>query len=64
MRIPTTLFVGGNSSGILKNMVSKVQTTIHNSKTVELPGQGHIAMLTAPDMLAEQVLKTFLHSEI
>jgi len=33
-------------------MASKVQATIPGSKTVELPGQGHIAMLTAPDMLA------------
>ena len=64
IRIPTTLFVGENSSEILRNMASRVQATIPGSKTVELPGQGHIAMLTAPDMLAEQVLKTFLHSEL
>ncbi|MBU0986166.1 MAG: alpha/beta hydrolase [Proteobacteria bacterium] len=60
IQIPTTIFVGENSSEILKNMVSKVQATISNSKIVELPGQGHISMLTAPDMLAEQVLKTLM----
>jgi pimeloyl-ACP methyl ester carboxylesterase len=64
IRIPTTLFVGENSPEILKNMVFKVQATIPNSKIVELPGQGHISMLTAPDMLAEQVLKTLMHSEL
>lgn len=64
IRIPTTLFVGENSPEFLKNMASKVQVTIPNSKTVELPGQGHIAMLTAPDILAKQVLKTFLHSKL
>ncbi len=63
IRIPTTLFVGVNSSEILKNMASKVQATIPNSKIVELPGQGHTSMLTAPDMLAEKVLKTFMHGE-
>lgn len=60
IQIPTTLFVGGNSPEILKNMVYKVRATIPNSKVVELPGQGHIAMLTAPDMLAEEILKTLL----
>lgn len=64
IRIPTTLFVGENSTEILKNMASKVQATIPDSKTVELPGQGHIAMLTAPEILAKQVLKTFLHSKL
>lgn len=57
IRIPTTLFVGGGSPDFFKNMVSKVKATIANSKVVELPGQGHIAMLTAPDMFAKQVLK-------
>lgn len=64
IRIPTTLFVGENSSEILKNMAFKVQATIPNSKIVELSGQGHIAMLSAPDMLAEQILKTILHKEL
>ena len=64
IRIPTILFVGENSSEILKNMASKVHATIPNSKTIELPEQGHIAMLTAPGILAKQVLKTFLYSKL
>ncbi len=63
IRIPTTLFVGINSSEVLKNMASTVQATISNSKIVELPEQGHISMLTAPDMLAEKVLNTLMQSE-
>jgi pimeloyl-ACP methyl ester carboxylesterase len=64
IQIPTTLFVGESSPEILKNMVSKVQATIPNSKVVALPGQGHISMLTAPDMLAEQILKTLMPSKL
>jgi pimeloyl-ACP methyl ester carboxylesterase len=64
IRVPTTLFVGGDSPPFFKTMVSEVQAAIPNSKVVELPGQGHIAMRTAPDMFAEQVVKTLLHDEL
>lgn len=64
IRVPTTLFVGGDSPQFFKTIVSEVQAAIPNSKVVELPGQGHIAMRTAPDMFAEQVLKTLLHDEL
>ncbi len=64
IRVPTTLFVGGESPQPFKTMVLKVQATIPNSKVVALPGQGHIAMRTAPDMFAEQILKTLLHDEL
>ena len=64
IRVPTTLFVGGDSPQSFKTMVSEVQATIPNSKVVELSGQGHIAMRTAPHMFAEQVLQTLLHDEL
>jgi len=62
LRVPTTLFVGGDSPDFFKTMVSVVQATIPNSKVVVLPGQKHIATRTAPDLFAEQVLKTLMHS--
>ena len=64
LRVPTTLFVGGDSPHFFKTMVLKVQAAIPNSKVVELSGQGHIAMRTAPGMFAEQILKTLLHDEL
>jgi pimeloyl-ACP methyl ester carboxylesterase len=64
IRVPTTLFVGGDSPEFFKTMVSEVQAAIPNSKVAALPGQAHSAMRTAPGMFAEQVLKTLLHDEL
>lgn len=56
VRQPTLLLVG-EASGPRDHRTGRVLgETLPNAKVVELPGQGHRAMATAPELLARQVL--------
>ncbi|MFH8738752.1 alpha/beta fold hydrolase [Streptomyces sp. NPDC017964] len=65
LETPTTLIEGDLSPAHLHERLADLAATLPNARIVTLPGQGHIAHLTAPDTLAnairdmaEQVLHT------
>lgn len=55
IRAPTLLLLGGDSPPFFKAAIEAVHAALPNSRTVELPGQRHIAMDTAPDLFAREV---------
>ena len=59
--VPILLLVGGDSPPIFRNAADLLVDTVPNVTVVELPGQQHIAMDTAPELFAGEVLD-FLRS--
>ena len=55
LTIPTLLLVGGESPQFFKAAIETLHQTLPNSRIVILPGQQHIAMETAPDLLVREV---------
>ena len=53
---PTLLLVGGDSDPSLREVNEQLQRVLPHSELVELPGQQHGAMWTAPDVFASTVL--------
>lgn len=62
LSMPTLLLVGTASVAHLKEASSGLQDTLPNAKTVLLEGQGHIANLIAPDLVAREVSDFLLAS--
>jgi pimeloyl-ACP methyl ester carboxylesterase len=52
---PTLLLLGGESPDHFRQAVLLLESALPNSKTVVLAGQQHVAMETAPELLAEAV---------
>ncbi|MFI6346341.1 alpha/beta fold hydrolase [Streptomyces sp. NPDC050560] len=52
---PTTLIEGDLSPAHLRERVADLAATLPNAHTLTLPGQGHIAHLTAPTALADTI---------
>jgi pimeloyl-ACP methyl ester carboxylesterase len=63
MKIPVLLLVGGDSSDILKKSVETLNTALPNSSVVELPGQQHIAMHTAPGLFVSELEKFLMEQD-
>jgi pimeloyl-ACP methyl ester carboxylesterase len=59
--VPTLLLLGGASPPFFEAALDKVQTALPDAKLVVLPGQTHVAIDTAPELFAKEVL-TFLDS--
>jgi pimeloyl-ACP methyl ester carboxylesterase len=57
---PTLLLQGEVSPPFLKSSTQVVHTALPNSRVVVMPGQGHNAMRTAPDLLSTEVLRFLL----
>ncbi len=53
---PVRLLLGGASPEQFTDATAKLQRSLPNATTVVLPGQQHIAMDTAPDLVVETVL--------
>jgi pimeloyl-ACP methyl ester carboxylesterase len=53
--IPTTLLLGSTSSSVMQRWVQELHTALANSQVVLLDGQGHAAMLTAPELFVRTV---------
>jgi pimeloyl-ACP methyl ester carboxylesterase len=53
--LPTLLLVGSASPDWARRWTSKAQSAVPNSRLLELDGQGHLALTTAPDRVAEAV---------
>ena len=53
--LPTLLLVGSTSPDWARRWTSMAQSAVPNSRLLELAGQGHLALTTAPDRVAEAV---------
>ncbi|MGY1780639.1 alpha/beta fold hydrolase [Geodermatophilus sp. SYSU D01036] len=58
--VPTLLLVGSDSPAAEVESAATVAAALRGSRVVTVAGQGHVAMLTAPDLFATEVL-AFLH---
>ena len=56
-RIPTTMLLGSESPASLKESSIFVSETIPGSRLVMLEGQGHAAMMEAPDFFAGKIVE-------
>lgn len=63
LKTPTLLLVGGKSSLFYKAAVETVYKGLPCSKLVVLPGQGHEAVLTAPGLFLQEVLRFLIRLE-
>ncbi|MBK8023349.1 MAG: alpha/beta hydrolase [Chloroflexi bacterium] len=59
LRLPVLLLTGGDSPERLKTTILTWHAALANSRIVVLPGQGHIAHYTAPDLFIRE-LEDFL----
>jgi pimeloyl-ACP methyl ester carboxylesterase len=55
-KVPTMLLVGGDSPRFQKEGTEQLRSLIPVSRVVDLPGQQHSAMMTAPDMFVREVV--------
>jgi pimeloyl-ACP methyl ester carboxylesterase len=59
IRIPTLLLLGGASPPAMRTGTEAIAEALPSAKVVEMPGQEHVAMVTAPEVVADAV-QTFL----
>jgi pimeloyl-ACP methyl ester carboxylesterase len=62
LTVPTLLLVGSESTAYHKGTVATVAGVLPNAQVAVLPGQQHNANVTAPELLATQILN-FLTAE-
>jgi pimeloyl-ACP methyl ester carboxylesterase len=55
--IPTMFLLGSNSLSFFKQTTETLHVHLPNSQIVELSGQQHSAMLTAPELLANEIIR-------
>ena len=53
---PTLLLQGGNSLPVFSSVIARLQNVLPNARTTVLPGQQHMAMETAPELVVTAVL--------
>jgi pimeloyl-ACP methyl ester carboxylesterase len=56
LQTPTLLLLGGDSPPVFRQITEMIDSALPNSRIVILPGQGHIAYRTDPEMFAREVL--------
>jgi len=56
VRVPVLLLLGGASPPFFEAALAQVQTAPPHARLVVLPGQTHVAIDTAPDLFAREVL--------
>jgi pimeloyl-ACP methyl ester carboxylesterase len=61
LRIPVLLLLGSDSPGYFRTALERLGTALPNSRLVVMPGQQHIAMITAPELFA-RVIVDFWHA--
>jgi pimeloyl-ACP methyl ester carboxylesterase len=57
LNVPTLLLLGGASPERFQAATDVLKSALPNSQTVILPGQGHIAMDTAPQLFVDEVVR-------
>ena len=53
------VMVGGKSRGGMRNSAERIKGGIPQTEIIELPGEGHSAMTSSPEMFASAVLAFF-----
>lgn len=56
LEVPTLILLGGDSPPVFRMAAEAAAEALPRATLVELPGQQHIAMDTAPELFAEEVL--------
>ena len=56
LTVPILLLLGGDSPAFFGAAIEALAAVLPNSRTVVLPGQQHIAIDTAPELFAREVL--------
>jgi pimeloyl-ACP methyl ester carboxylesterase len=56
LSIPVLLLLGGDSPPLFSKAIATLETCLPNARTVVMPGQQHIAMDTAPDLVVGAVV--------
>lgn len=56
MEVPVLLMLGGDSHDYFRAAIGMVAAALPNARTTVLPGQRHVAMDTAPELFAQEVL--------
>lgn len=57
MQTPTQLFLGGDSPTRRRDIALTLKASLPNSRIVELEGQQHGAVRTAPDLLVDEIVR-------
>jgi len=57
LAVPTLLLLGEKSPPFLKKPTEKLAAALPNSQVVVLPGQGHAAMSTAPELFINEIIQ-------
>lgn len=56
LTVPTLLLLGEKSPPFLKKPTERLASALPSSRVVVMPGQGHIAMTTAPELFLREVI--------
>jgi pimeloyl-ACP methyl ester carboxylesterase len=56
LAVPTLLLLGEDSPPSLKKPTERLAGLLGNSRVVVMPGQGHVAMTTAPELFLREVI--------
>jgi pimeloyl-ACP methyl ester carboxylesterase len=56
LTVPTLLLVGETGPGFLRAATNAVHTVLPDSRIVAMPGQGHMAMYSAPELFVREVV--------
>lgn len=59
VKYPFGVLVGGKSRGGMRNSAERIKGGIPQTEIIELPGEGHSAMTSSPEMFASAVLAFF-----
>ena len=62
LQTPTLLLLGGDSPKILKSATETIASALPNSQIAVMPGQQHIAMVTAPELFAGELIRFLVGS--
>jgi pimeloyl-ACP methyl ester carboxylesterase len=57
MSSPTLLLLGSESAAWARRGAEVVRSLLHHSEVRMLDGQGHVATMTAPGLLADEIVQ-------
>lgn len=60
LAVPTLLLCGENSPAILRSASEEIASALPHARIAVLKGQGHVAMTTAPELFANEVVRFLL----
>jgi pimeloyl-ACP methyl ester carboxylesterase len=59
MALPICILQGEDTTDAMKKATGSLSDAIPGTETIILPGEGHVAMLSAPDKLASEIVHFF-----